>query len=479
MLEPGVQLGPYEVTEPLGKGGMGEVYLARDHRLGRELALKVLPRQATDDAAAVERFVREARAASALNHPNVVTIYEIGEAEAGRYIAMELVCGMTLRALAGPVPRSTDEVARLGAQIARALAVAHAAGIVHRDVKPENVMVRPDGYVKVLDFGIARLVATDAGRMTAAEALPTVVGRAVGTLRYMSPEQACGEAVTSATDIFSLGMVLHELATGTHPFAAASEVATVSAILTAPAPAPSASNPAVPAEFDALVARMLDKDPARRPAAAEVEMTLAEIARGPTVAVPGRKPTTSARHTVGREHERRLLRQALEEVEGGRGLLVSVAGEPGIGKTTLVEEFLADVSAASRPLRVARGRCSERLAGTEAYLPILEALDAMIRGPNAAPVVALMKRLAPTWYLQLTPAAAEDSSEGRALLSVQASSQERLKRELNAFLEELSRGAPVVLLLEDLHWADVSTVDVLAYLGARLAATRALILVTL
>src|SRR5687768_3080618 len=170
MLEPGVQLGPYEVTEPLGKGGMGEVYLARDHRLGRELALKLLPRQATDDVAAVERFVREARAASALNHPNVVTIYEIGDAEVGRYIAMELVCGETLRALAGGAPRSTDEVARLGAQIARALAVAHAAGIVHRDVKPENVMVRPDGYVKVLDFGIARLVSTDAGRTTTPEA---------------------------------------------------------------------------------------------------------------------------------------------------------------------------------------------------------------------------------------------------------------------------------------------------------------------
>jgi predicted ATPase len=458
---------------------MGEVYLARDHRLGRELALKLLPPQATDDVAPVERFVREARAASALNHPNVITIYEIGETEAGWYIAMELVRGETLRALAGTAPRSTDEVARLGAQIARALAVAHAAGIVHRDVKPENVMVRPDGYVKVLDFGIARLVSTDAGRMTAGEAPPTVVGRAVGTLRYMSPEQACGEAVTAATDIFSLGIVLHELATGTHPFAAASEIATASAILTAAAPAPSALNPAVPAEFDTLVARMLEKDPAWRPAATEVELTLAEIGRGPAVAVPTRKNTATERHTVGREGERRMLREALEEVENGRGLLVSVTGEPGIGKTTLVEEFLADVSGASRPLRVARGRCSERLAGTEAYLPILEALDTMIRGPNAAPVVGLMKRLAPTWFLQLAPAAAEDSSEGRALVSVQASSQERLKRELNKFLEELAHSAPVVLVLEDLHWADVSTVDVLAYLGARLATTRALILVTL
>jgi hypothetical protein len=435
MVQPGTQIGPYEIREPLGKGGMGGGVRRARPPPRRELALKLLPRQSADDASALERFVREARTASALNHPNVVTIYEIGEAEAGRYIAMELVHGETLRALSGVAPRSVDELARLGAQMARALAVAHAAGIVHRDVKPENVMVRPDGYVKVLDFGIARLVAAREGRLTAAEAAPTVVGRAIGTLRYMSPEQACGEAVTAATDVFSLGVVLHELATGTHPFAAPSEVATVSAILTAPAPRPSASNPALPAEFDALVARMLDKDPARRPPAAEVEIALVEMAHSPTVAVPTRRIAVPERHTVGRERERQTLRQALDEAEVGRGLLMSVAGEPGIGKTTLVEEFLAEVSGASRPLRIARGRCSERLAGTEAYLPILEALDALMRGPGAAPVVALMKRLAPTWYLQITPAAAEDSSEGRALVSVQASSQERLKRELSAFLE--------------------------------------------
>ena len=477
MLASGVQIGPYEIREPLGKGGMGEVYLARDHRLGRELALKLLPRQAADDAAAVERFVREARAASALNHPNVVTIYEIGEAEPGRFIAMELVRGETLRALAA-APQPAEALARLGAQVARALAVAHAAGIVHRDVKPENVMVRPDGYVKVLDFGIARLVAARDGRTTAADAAPTVTGCAVGTLRYMSPEQACGEAVTGATDVFSLGLVLHELATGRHPFAAASDVAMVSAIITAPAPSPSESNPALPSEFDALLAWMLEKDAARRPTAAEVEGALAELARVPPCAAPAPRSAAPARHTVGRERERRTLRQTLEAADAGHGLLLNVAGEPGIGKTTLVEEFLGEMASATRPVRIARGRCSERLAGTEAYLPILEALDGLTRGPGAQPAVALMKRLAPTWYLQVAPTAVDDSSEGRALASVQAGSQERMKRELSVFLEELSRGTPVVLFLDDLHWADVSTVDVLAYVGARLAAMRLLILVT-
>src|SRR5688572_23315065 len=202
MLSPGQQLGPYEIRGLLGKGGMGEVYLARDPRLSRDLALKVLPTHAIDDAAAVERFTREARTASALNHPNVVTIYEIGEADSGRFIAMELVEGQTLRALIDRRP-SIEELARIGSQTARALSVAHAAGIVHRDVKPENVMVRRDGYVKVLDFGLARLFTAHDGRSTAAVGGTTRVGTAVGTLRYMSPEQACAEPVGSATDVFS------------------------------------------------------------------------------------------------------------------------------------------------------------------------------------------------------------------------------------------------------------------------------------
>src|SRR5262245_24733140 len=144
MLPTGQRLGPYEIRDLLGRGGMGEVYLARDPRLGRELAIKVLPPHAVEDATAVERFMREARTASALNHPNVVTIYEIGETDASRFIAMELVQGQTLRALiTRPLP--LDQLARIGAQAARALAVAHAAGIVHRDVKPENVMIRRDG----------------------------------------------------------------------------------------------------------------------------------------------------------------------------------------------------------------------------------------------------------------------------------------------------------------------------------------------
>lgn len=481
MLLQGTHVGPYEVRGLLGQGGMGEVYRAYDARLGRELALKLLPSHHDSEDGAVERFVREARAASALNHPNVITIYEIGEADAGRFIAMELVHGTTLRAVGERA--ATEQLMRIGAQVARALAVAHASGIVHRDIKPENVLVRPDGFVKVLDFGIARLVASPDARATLDGEPLTQLGLALGTLRYMSPEQACAEAVTGATDIFSLGLVLHELATGQHPFAAAgasSDVALLSAILSMPAPAVSALNPALPAEFDALVTRMLDKEPARRPSASEVERVLNELAAQASSgsSLPASAPRAARRNAVGREPEWRALQEMLRDAVSGHGMLASVAGEPGIGKSTLVEEFLTDVTSATQPCLVARGQCSERLAGTEAYLPILEALDHLTRGPSATRAVPLMKRLAPTWYLQISPAATDDSAEGRALTSVQASSQERMKRELAAFLEALSSTTPVVLFLDDLHWADLSTVDMLAYLGGRLRAMRLLVLVT-
>ena len=475
MLAPGQQVGAYEVRALLGRGGMGEVYLARDPRLGRDLALKVLPTHQIDDDAAVERFTREARTASALNHPNVVTIYEIGEADCGRFIAMELVEGQTLRALIDRRP-PLEQLAQIGAQAARALSVAHAAGIVHRDVKPENVMVRRDGFVKVLDFGLARLFTASGGRSTAIGV--TRAGTAVGTLRYMSPEQAYAEPVDSATDVFSLGVMLYELGTGEHPFPASSDVALVSAMLTAPTPSASRSNPALPAAFDALVSAMLEKDPRHRPSASDVEAMLLAIARDMSGRPAALEAQSVERHTVGRERERTALRDAWESAARGRGVLISVSGEPGIGKTTLVEELLSELAVNPRAPRVGRGRCSERLAGTDAYLPILEALDGLLRGHGGEIAASAMKRHAPTWYLQVAPTAIENSSEGRALVNVQASSQERMKRELSSFIEEVCRVSPLVLFFDDLHWSDLSTIDVLAYIATRLSTTRLLILAT-
>src|SRR5688500_13149286 len=228
-LGPGSGVDRYEVVSRISAGGMGEVYRARDPLLERELVLKVLPQRAKFQAEALERFVREARAASALNHPNIVTIYAIGEADGHHFIAMELVRGRTLRQL-GRDGAAARKVAEVGAQAARALAVAHEAGIVHRDIKPENIMVRDDGYVKVLDFGIAQLSGMESPKHEDDSRL-TRPGMVVGTMRYMSPEQATAAEITPASDIFSLGIVLYEMATGRHPFDASSDMGVLSSII--------------------------------------------------------------------------------------------------------------------------------------------------------------------------------------------------------------------------------------------------------
>ena len=260
----GRTLGPYQILSLIGAGGMGEVYLARDTRLGRQVALKILPPVFTRDTARVSRFEREARAASALSHPNIVTIYEVGEAEGAHFIATEFVEGRTLRRLIADGPPGARETLEIAEQIAEALAAAHAAGIVHRDIKPENVMLRADGYVKVLDFGLAKLVepsATGDGDASAAsENLLTEAGAVMGTAAYMSPEQALGRELDQRTDIFSLGVVLYELASRTHPFKGATPAATSDAILNRDPPPPSLLRAELPPRFDRIIARALEKD---------------------------------------------------------------------------------------------------------------------------------------------------------------------------------------------------------------------------
>src|SRR5215216_5242003 len=216
----------YRIEKLLGAGGMGEVYLARDLKLGRMVALKVLPWQFVVDGDRLSRFQREARALSALNHPNLVTIYEVGEAKGLHFIAMELVEGKTLSSLRDKL--SLKELLSIVAQVAEALGAAHHSGIIHRDVKPDNVMVRPDGYAKVLDFGLVKLAEVEPTPGTAAQ---TKLGTAMGTLAYMSPEQASGEPVDHRTDIWSLGVVLYELSTGQKPFSAESRQLTINEIL--------------------------------------------------------------------------------------------------------------------------------------------------------------------------------------------------------------------------------------------------------
>ena len=215
----GRSLGHYQLLHEIGRGGMGRVYLAQDTRLGRRVALKLLPRQATRSPERVHRFKQEARAASALNHPNILTIYEIDEIKGVMFLATEFVEGGTLRTMIEQGQKTLLELLDIVIQAAGALAVAHEAGIVHRDIKPENLMLRPDGYVKVLDFGIAKLTeASAASGNVEFDQYETRAGVVVGTVNYMSPEQARGLRVDRRTDVFSLAVVLYELTTGKKPF---------------------------------------------------------------------------------------------------------------------------------------------------------------------------------------------------------------------------------------------------------------------
>lgn len=259
------RLGPYEISAQLGAGGMGEVYRARDSRLGRDVAVKVLPEHFSSDRDRLARFEKEARAASALNHPNVVTIYDIGFDGSVPWLAMEYVDGMTLRELLKHEPLSPRKVMEIGAQMAEGLAKAHAAGIVHRDLKPENVMVSRDGYVKILDFGLVKLTETVAEVPEDATAVrgETHPGMVMGTVGYMSPEQAAGRTVAFTSDQFSLGTILYELATGHQAFKRSTSAETIVAIMREE-PEPIAQNGRIPAPLRWVIERCLSKDPEER-----------------------------------------------------------------------------------------------------------------------------------------------------------------------------------------------------------------------
>jgi Tol biopolymer transport system component len=280
-LEPGTALGPYVVVGPIGAGGMGSVYAARDTRLGREVAIKVPAPHLVNDEAARMRLEREARSIAALSHPNIVALFDIGMHQGVVYLVTERLAGRTLRArlLDGPLPER--ELLDFGAQVARGLGAAHARGIIHRDLKPENLFITGDGVVKILDFGIARSqgAGSSAAPLTAPETF-------IGTMDYMSPEQLAGDAVDERSDLFSLGVVLYEAATGRRPFEGATRAAVASAILstTPPAPDPSAVRPAVAQ----VIARCLAKAPKDRyQSAADLGFTLEVVGTSAVAAAHG------------------------------------------------------------------------------------------------------------------------------------------------------------------------------------------------
>ena len=290
----GRQFGHYRIESVLGVGGMGVVYLAHDDRLGRKVGLKLLPPSLVADAARLERLEREARTASALNHPNIVTIHDIGEVDGTHYIATEFIDGITLRERITRGPLPPNEALDIASQIASALCVAHAAGIVHRDIKPENIMLRSDGYVKVLDFGIAKFTqqVTVGAPASVALQLTTNPGMILGTTRYMSPEQARSQPVDGRSDVWSLGVVLYEMLAGHAPFEGKTPTDIMAAVLMKE-PIPLAQHAfALPAKFQRVVDKALQKEKdARYQSASELLDDLRQVKQ--ELDLPGRRDTLS------------------------------------------------------------------------------------------------------------------------------------------------------------------------------------------
>jgi predicted ATPase len=348
-LSPGTQFGSYEILQQLGAGGMGEVYRARDTRLERQVAIKTLSLEWCCQPDALARFEQEARSACALNHPNIVTIYEFGHVNGTRYISMELVIGETVRELlaAGPIP--FRKAIAIAAQIADALAKAHAIGLVHRDLKPENLMVSGDATVKILDFGLAKLKGLHSASDSAASTTLTEQGTIMGTVGYMSPEQATGGMVDFRSDQFSFGSVLYEMVTGFPAFRKKTHAETTAAILRDEPERLGSRMLQAPPPFLWIVDRCLAKDPKERYASTEdlardlaaVRDRLAKASTRPSEVRLNNLPVQRTAF-IGREREVAALRQLLSRVDVQ---LVTLTGPGGIGKTRLALHVAADAAA--------------------------------------------------------------------------------------------------------------------------------------
>jgi predicted ATPase len=347
-LSPGTRFGSYEILQRLGGGGMGEVYRARDIRLEREVAIKTLSLELCSQPEALSRFEQEARSASALNHPNIVTIYELGQVNGTRYISMELVSGETLRQLLanGAIPFRRAVV--IAAQIADALAKAHALGIVHRDLKPENLMVSGEATTKILDFGLAKLLRGEVTPESDASTSITEQGTVMGTVGYMSPEQATGSELDFRSDQFSFGSVLYEMVTGSPAFRKNNHAETIAAILRDEPERLGSRTLQAPPPFLWIVERCLAKDPKDRYASthdlardlAAVRDRVAEASPRPSESRPNSLPVQRTAF-IGREQEAAALRQLLSRVDVQ---LVTLTGPGGIGKTRLALQVAADAA---------------------------------------------------------------------------------------------------------------------------------------
>ena len=475
--------GRYRILSRLGGGGMGEVFLAEDTRLERRVAVKLLPASTEADVVARERLRREALAAAALDHPFICKVYESGDADGRVFIVMEYVEGETLHAASRRAALPVRQVIDIAYQLAQALDAAHRRGLVHRDLKPANVMVTPQGHVKIMDFGLAKLVVgpsgSDAANTPATAAVLTQAGTRVGTPGYMSPEQVLGGPLDPRSDIFSLGVILHELATGRHPFLRDDPAETMAAILRDP-PSPGARDADEVAGFSAVIHRMLAKACAgRHQNTGELLVDVAALRERAWSSSSRPVATTPAEPTertpfVGRDAEAAELTRLLDRMLTGQGGLVLVGGEPGVGKTRLARELMA--TARERGCLCLTGHCYE-MEGAPPFVPFVEMTEQAVRLLPLA-VRAALGDLAPE-IAAIVPSLRRTYSDIPPLLEVPADQQRRLI--FSAFLEYVQRAtrkSPGVILLDDLHWADEPTLQLLQHLAPHVASMRALIVGT-
>jgi len=522
----GQTISKYRVIEQIGQGGMGVVYKAEDLRLRRHVAIKLIAPELTRDPLARSRFLQEAQTISSFEHPNICVVHEIDETADGRmFMAMTYYAGETLKQKIARGPLPLDRALDIAAQVAEGLARAHEQGIVHRDVKPANILVPDRGPVKILDFGIAKLLG--------AEQL-TQEGRTLGTVFYMSPEQVLGDAVDHRTDLWSLGVVLYEMLTGGLPFPPEHPQATIYAILNTPPRIRELSATAPPPVVEA-VRRCLAKTPSGRHAGAEAlaaELTRLRSSPLPqsgvealaslpaldftdTILEPPTIPelVLSVRRPVpfvGRDKELGWLEDLMRAAVGGEGRVVFVSGEPGIGKTALVAELARRASAAHPTLIPVGGKCNAQTGIGDPYLPFREILSALTTGAEpdwtgaAGPFAhgeetfqacfrALLEAgpdLIGTFVRgqallsRATSLAAADTaglSRLRALLErrdAPGPQQSDLFEQSTRLLQSLSRERPLLILLEDLHWADAGSISLLFHLSRRLRGSRILVVGT-
>jgi predicted ATPase len=440
-LLPGSHLGPYEIGTLLGAGGMGEVYRARDPRLDRAVAIKILPAELSADADHLHRFEREARSASALNHPNIVTIYELAQDGSTHFIAMELIEGQTLRQLLASGTLPIRKAIEIASQVAEGLAKAHEAGIAHRDLKPDNLMISSDGFVKILDFGLAKVATRAAEHQETREisAWHTQPGVVLGTVQYMSPEQASGAPFDFRSDQFSFGLVLYEMVSGKRAFPRGTAVETLVAIMREQAEPIAVQNPDAPAPLCWAIERCLAKDPDKRyfstrDLARELAAIRDRFSERPGRQAELRQANIPVQRTVfvGREKE---IAAAKELLLSKDVRLLTITGPGGIGKTrlgleiasALQENFpggvhfvplsplrdpglIAALIVQTLGIRETGGQSSleqlKRHLQDSAHEPVLFLLDNFEHLIQAAPLVADLLAMAPSLKVLVTSRAA-------------------------------------------------------------------------